>query len=364
LAGFTLSHLQGYDDGKFRTIGVNYALPFVSWTNVEPIQGKYDWYSLDYLYRPAEMNRMGYTLNGHCMIFFLDEWWNLPQYVRSMNFQQLKEAIQKHVQTLVTHYKGIITYWTINEPTFSYSDFFKLSQAQWIEVVSTAVQSVRKSDPEAKIMINVVPADHPEIGYSPHDILDALIGQGVEFDVIGIELYPRPEFGIVPDVNGYPSIEWASTMLDSFARFGKPIILSEVAVTNVPSPEAQANWLRAFYTMAFEKPFVVGITWYFVDDDPYLPGAGLFPDVDSPPRPVYEALADVIRERTSQGTTKTDSEGRVKIEGYAGDYLIEVGIGARKLRSCYISQKEKKARLNVPSHSFLTAGPPTGPIVM
>lgn len=62
---------------------------------------------------------------------------------------------------------------------------------------------------------------------------------------------------------------------------------------------------------------IVGLDWSVSNGS----NVSLF---DSPPRPVYQALADVIRERKSQGTTKIDSEGMVRIEGYAEDHLIEV----------------------------------------
>lgn len=310
-----------------RTAGANYALPFVSWAGTEAIDGLYNWNDIEHCYRPHEMQQLGYTLNGHCMIFFYDQSWNLPQYVKSMDFEQLKQAISKHVFTLVAHYRGVMTYWDINEPTFSYSDFFKLSQAQWIEIVDTAAKAVRKADPNAKIMVNVPPVDDPAIRYSPHAILDALVNSGVDFDVIGVELYPF--FAKILDPNGYPSIEWASAMLDSYARFGKRVILSEVGVKDVPSQEAQAEWLRTFYAMAFEKQFVLGITWYFVDDDPFLPGGGLFPSIDLPPRPIYDALTQVIQERTTKGVAETNSEGSVKIEGFAGNYLIQANDGLR-----------------------------------
>jgi len=69
------------------------------------------------------------------------------------------------------------------------------------------------------------------------------------------------------------------------------------------------------------------VTWYFVDDDPFLPGAGLFPTTDSSPRPIYDAMADVIRERTTRGVTHTNTSGVARIDGYAGDYLIKVSDG-------------------------------------
>jgi GH35 family endo-1,4-beta-xylanase len=313
---------------RLKSVGVNYALPFMTWAITEPTNGSYDWNTADYLYRPREMQQLGYTLNGHCMVWFEPHSpWNLPSYVRSMSFKELKQAISRHIFTLVDHYRGVMSYWTVNEPTFSYSDFFALTRTQWVEIISTAIEAVHKADPAAKVMVNVIPADHQEIGYSPHSILDALASQGVGFDVIGLELYSMPGFKYVPDANGYPSVTWASSMLDSYARYGRPVILSEVGVTETPSPDAQAEWLRAFYSMAFDKTYVHGVTWYFVDDDPFLPGAGLFPTTDSSPRPIYDAMADVIRERTTRGVTHTNTSGVARIDGYAGDYLIKVSDG-------------------------------------
>ncbi len=329
---------------ELRAIGLNYALPYTTWANSEPTEGSYNWRTIDGNYRPAEMKQLGYTLNGHGTIFFNEKPYDFPVYARTWDFEKLKQATAKHVFDLVDHYKGIITYWTLNEPTFSYTDVFKLSKSQWVEITDVVAQSVRKADPKAKIMVNLVPRDHRGIGYSPYGFLETLTSQGIEFDVIGIELYPPPAFGSVPDGNGYPSIVPASAMLDSFARFGKPIILSEIGVPDKPSPEAQSEWLGAFYAMAYEKPFVVGITWYFVEDDSeggLGSGAGLFPDRSSSPRPVYQALANVIKERTTRGTAKTNSEGMAIIEGYAGDYLLEVSDGTRKASfSIHITERK------------------------
>ena len=321
-----------YSDLK--TVGVNYALPFVSWVNVEPEKGKYTWDTIDYMYRPAEMHQLGYTLNGHCMIWFYDASWNLPSYVSSMNFDELKQAIYKHVYDSVTHYKGLITYWTINEPLF-YSMAIQLSEEQWVEVIRTTTQAVHAADPNSKVMVNLPPVEQTTINYYPHQLLETLASQEVAYDIIGLEIYADPRIGNQVDEIAYTDIQWASSVLDSYARFGKPVMVSETCVPDKPTLEAQAEWLRKFYAMAFEKPFVVGITWYFIDDDhtqdvPAFFGCGLFPDFDSEPRPIYQALADVIQERTTEGTAKTDADGRVRIVGYAGDYLIEADDGIRK----------------------------------
>jgi len=306
-------------------IGVNDALPYVSWQMTEPQPGTFTFENPDGAYQPTAMRALGYTLNGHCVIHFLNESFNLPAYVRAMPFGQLKTAVSAHVAAVAEHYRGTLQYWTISEPTWPDADPFHLSTAQWVEIVRAASEAIRAADPTAKIMVVVVPLDLPDVGYSATGILDALVKAKVEFDAIGIEVYP---FFFATDSNGYPAIPAVSARLDTFARFGKPVFISEMGVTDTPSPQAQAAWLRAIYAMAFEKPYLAGLLWYFVVDDPFLPGGGLFPDGVSPARPVYQAMADVIAQRTTAASARTDSQGSVQIEGYAGEYRVEVGEGA------------------------------------
>jgi len=335
-------------------IGVNYALPYVSWHMTEPEPGTFTFEHPDRAYQPTAMRALGYTLNGHCVIHFLDESFNLPAYVRAMSFQQLKAAVSAHVSAVVGRYRGTLQYYTISEPSWPDADPFHLSSAQWVEIVRTASQAIRAADPTAKIMVVVVPLDLPNVGYSATGILDALVKAKVEFDAIGIEVYP---FFFEKDRNGYPAIPAVSSRLNDFARFRKPVFISEMGVPDKPSPQAQADWLRSLYAMAFEKPFVAGLAWYFVVDDPFLPGTGLFPDASSPARPVYQAVADVIGQRTTAAATSADRQGTVRIEGYAGDYLMEVGEGAARASvSVHVAEGRDVSVVAIVTGGMITVG--------
>jgi len=335
-------------------VGVNDALPYVSWQMTEPQPGTFTFENPDGVYQPTAMRGLGYTLNGHCVIHFLDESFNLPAYVRAMSFEQLKAAVSAHVSAVAEHYRGTLQYWTISEPTWPDADPFHLSTAQWVDIVRTAGEAIRAADPAAKIMVVVVPLDLPDVGYSATGILDALVRAKVRFDAIGVEVYP---FFFEKDRNGYPAIPAVSSRLDDFARFGKPVFISEMGVTDKPSPQAQADWLRAIYAMTFEKPYLAGVLWYFVVDDPFLPGGGLFPDGASPARPAYQAMADVIAQRTSAAATKTDRQGVVQIEGYAGDYQVEVGEGAVKAGvTVHVTEGRDLSVVGVVDGSTVTVG--------
>ena len=113
---------------------------------------------------------------------------------------------------------------------------------------------------------------------------------------------------------------------------------------------------RAVYAMAFEKPFVAGITWYIVLDDPWLAGAGLIPGPEWPPRLVYQAIGEVIEERTTTGTVGIDSAGIATIEGYAGDYRLEINDGTRTtVRHVHITEEEDDSVLLQPMPAATSA---------
>jgi len=141
------------------------------------------------------------------------------------------------------------------------------------------------------------------------------------------------------------------------ASAGSPGAAPRRWMTDKPSPQAQADWLRAIYAMAFEKPYLAGVLWYFVVDDPFLPGGGLFPDGASPARPAYQAMADAIAQRTSAAATKTDRQGVVQIEGYAGDYQVEVGEGTAKAGvTVYVTEGRDVSVVGVVDGSTVTVG--------
>jgi GH35 family endo-1,4-beta-xylanase len=307
-----------YED--LEAIGVNYALPFLVWRNTEPNPGQYDWNVTEYLYYVNELDSRGFVLNAHCFIWLHDAWYNLPAYVRGVDFEEFVSRAYTHTRDIVTYYKDGIDMWTINEPTFPYANMLNFTEDQWVELVRTVVQTIREVDLDAQVMVNVWPSNDPAQDYYPITFLQRLLDEGVDFDVVGVELYP---FGVPLDGNGYPDVGWTSSRLDAFSVISKPIVLSEVGVPYTPSVEAQSQWLRSLYTLAFNKPYMRGVTWYFAADDPFLPGAGLMND-DFTPRPIYYTLEDLIASWTTAEMVTTNVSGTAMITGYGGEYCASV----------------------------------------
>jgi hypothetical protein len=149
--------------------------------------------------------------------------------------------------------------------------------------------------------------------------------------------------------NGYPDINACSEKIHTFDRFDKPVIITEIAIPDTPSQQAQANWLKSFYSMAFQIPSVKSICYYYTVDDGGLT-SGLYPDANSPPRLIYYALGDTIKNMTSAGFVTTGTSGIATIEGYAGDYQLLVNTGDKTANfTVYINEGEaKNMSLNMP----------------
>jgi hypothetical protein len=304
---------------SLRDIGVNFALPYFAWYVTEPNPRQYEWQwnGLEYSYHINELNTYGFVLDATSFIFLMDAWYNMPEYMRGIGYQEFYNRAYTHTFDIVTHYKDIIDMWTINEPT--YQNMYNFTEDQMVELIGMLTQTIYQVDPDAQIMINMVPADDPGINYYPIAFLQRLVNEGIGFDIVGMELYPdlAPQL----DSNGYPDLAWTSARLDAFSGIGKPVLLSEIGIPQTHTIEAQSQWIRDVYTLAFNKPYVLGVVWLFVIDDPFLPGAGLMND-DYTPRPAFYTLKNLIAAWTSTGSTRADIVGAAEISGYAGDYQV------------------------------------------
>jgi hypothetical protein len=314
--------------------GINYAEIVVTWNFTE---GAFTvlWNTVTFL-RDQE-----FTMSGHCLVWMVGDYpgipsadpWNLPTRIKTLTYDELKKQLYDHVIETVNTYKPFITYWGINEPFWPYADPFHLNSKQWMEIVNISVQAIHEADPEGKIYMNNILGDVLPWNYYPLKQMKLLADKGIEFDVIGLELYGAGRTPIASDSNGNPVIASVSKRLDQFAELGKPIILTEVDVTSEPNEKVQAEWLRDAYTMAFAKPYVMGVAWAFLFDDPWLPKAGLFDCLEwGPyntclrfrPKQAYYALKDLTSSWQTEGGGTTDTEGRLRFRGFAGNYSITV----------------------------------------
>ncbi len=262
--------------------------------------------------------QLGVELKGHPLIYFIPP--NLPPRLRGKAFDAVAQAMRTRVARDVARFKGRVKVWdVINEPNFSNSPF---NEQQVTELARGAMDLVRENDPAAVRVVNVnwpsgeyvaVPALR-RIATASADgrvkttrqFVRSMMAAGVDFEVIGIEMY-------------YPGLDMLelSRLLDRWAKLGKPIHITEIAVASAPgvdrksqhfqnpdfiaalgewhepwSERVQADWAEQLYTLAYAKPSIHALVWTHLVDS-FWPYGGLL-DRDLEAKESYRRLEKLL----------------------------------------------------------------------
>jgi GH35 family endo-1,4-beta-xylanase len=119
---------------------------------------------------------------------------------------------------------------------------------------------------------------------------------------------------------------------ERFASPGKNIAITEYDPPSVPrdrpelhrlrlTPEEQAAWSINFFTLAFSKPYITGISrWAMSDRQSQQMDSGIL-FADGKPKPEYHSLRELIKEKwTTRWTGPLGPDGNASFRGFFGTY--------------------------------------------
>lgn len=127
-------------------------------------------------------------------------------------------------------------------------------------------------------------------------------------------------------------------VLDTYARFGKPLHITEVTIPTVPNTaegqQAQAAVARNLYRLWFSHPGVRSIVWWNVadgtatpDEDKWLGG---FLGKTLQPKPSYHTLDRLINQEWKTVLTMQPKEtGPIRFRGFYGEYVVRIRQGKK-----------------------------------
>jgi len=319
--------------------------------------------------------QQGMTVRGHPMM------WHecLPMFVdREPDVQRIDQYILEHVRMLARDYPQVDQWDLYNEtPGIRFKPPHNGAR-RWVEamggpgpVTQSIVDAVRKVQPKGFLMLNHFRHDDPEY----HEQIAYCLENGVRFDAIGIQTHMHKRSSVL---SGKQTWE----MLEDYAKYGKPIHLSEVSVLSSepfkdwrevrdmearilaarkarqdlpfrPSTpegeERQARTVREFYTLAFSHPAVEAIVWWSVTDHRAWRGsaAGLV-DGKMNPKPAYRVLDQLLnREWRTSTEVATDEHGRIAFRGFHGAYTVRVSHNGREIRGSFHLDRGTPSRVRV-----------------
>lgn len=311
-------------------------LPF-HWQGFEPVRGQPD---TDRLLRTARWFReRGVALKGHPLV-----WHTLaPTWLAELPETEVEEALRGRIRREVTDFRGLISTWdAINEtvimPVFSNEEtpngITRLCRANGrIATVRLAFEEARRADPSVTLVLNDF-----DMSSAYECLIEGVLEAGIVVDAIGLQSH-MPQ--------GYWGEEKTLGVLDRFARYGLPLHLTEttllsgdlmpehiVDLNDYQAPhwpstpegeERQADEIVRHYRTLLSHPSVRAVNyWGITDLGSWLGAPAGLVRADGSPKPAYDALSRLVKDEwwLSPTTLRTDSDGRVAVRGWAGEYAV------------------------------------------
>ena len=312
-------------------------LPFY-WRDFEPQPGQPDTARL--LRAARWFVDHGATVKGHPLV-----WHTLaPRWLLDLPAVEVEAAVRARIAREVTGFTGVIGIWdAINEavimPIFEKETNAITPLAQRlgrVEMVRLAFDTARAANPDATLILNDF-----DMSAAYEDLIEACLEAGVPIGGIGLQSHMH---------QGYWGEARTLSVLERFSRFGLPLHMSETTLLSgalmppeivdlndyqVPAwpstpegEERQADEITRHYTTLVRHPAVRSITyWGLTDDGSWLRAPSGLVRADGTLKLAYHALRRQIKGEwwLSPTTIVADGEGRIVVEGFAGDYVVHVG---------------------------------------
>lgn len=257
-------------------------------------------------------------VRGHVMVW--PSWkWDPAAETFKTDPPALRKHIADHIKDIGGTMKGQLADWDVlNEPHTNH-DFMEVlgddAMVEWFKLA-------RQADPTAKLFVNdfdIVEEDLPHQD-AYEKTIRFLLDKGAPIDGIGLQghWFYRP---VAPD----RMLE----ILDRFARFGKPLQITEFDVPE-RTDKARPEYTRYLLTLLFSHPAVESIvSWGFWEGAHWYPHAAYF-NKDWTLRPNGQVFTDLVHKAWwTNAAGASDARGTYQTRGFLGDYEITVTHGGK-----------------------------------
>ncbi len=287
-----------------------------------------------------------------------------PKWLNDLSVPEIKRELERRYQEISERYADKIpTIEVTNELLWESKYVAVPSIYEENDYLDFAFALAKKYFPQNQLAINEAPFVWRENARTTdhyYAYTEAAIRRGVRIDAIGMQyhLFCKQD-EIYQATRKYLSPEWLYRHMDLYARFGKPLQVTEITIpafSNDPENEAvQAELIEWLYSIWFSHPSMEQIIyWNLVDGYAYVNDpekikdsqgdmtigenvyyGGLF-RFDMTPKPAFFAIQNLIKKKWHTDTSLvTDTEGRAKMRGFYGTYAFTVetenGIETREI---------------------------------
>jgi hypothetical protein len=251
-------------------------------------------------------------VRGGALLSFAER--NVPDwlYIWEHDFDTIRDLAFEHVRRIINRYGQYVQTWEVIAGIHA-NNCFTFNFEQLMELTRMAAAVTKQLSPRSTAIVGIVAPWGEYYARNQRTIppllyADMASQSGIAFDAFGLQLL----FGPAVDGMFVRDLFQISSMIDQFAKFGKPMHITAVqapsgdgprpdasSTTSVPlgggfwrepwNERIQAEWLRKFVEIALSKPFVESVSWNVLVDGAAspIPSGGLL-RTDMQPKPAYE----------------------------------------------------------------------------
>jgi endo-1,4-beta-xylanase len=266
----------------------------MKWDTTEPSRNSFNFGPGDQIVNFAKTRNM--RVRGHNLVWHSQ----LAGWVTGLPTNQVQAAMENHITTEVTHYKGQLYAWDVvnepfNEDGTLRSDVF--TQAMGNGYIADALRTARAADPAAKLYLNDFNIEGPGAkANGMFNLAQSLLQQGVPLDGIGFESH---------FIEGQNPAGMQANM-QRFAALGLDVAVTELddriqLPDNAQKMAQQATDFSNTVKACLGVTRCVGVTqWGIGDADSWIPGffsgfgdATMF-DMNYQPKPSYNSTLTAL----------------------------------------------------------------------
>ncbi|AYY14900.1 endo-1,4-beta-xylanase [Actinobacteria bacterium YIM 96077] len=292
----------------------------MKWESLQPSQGQFNWSDADEIVDFAQSN--GQSVHGHTLVWHSQT----PNWVQNLQGQDLQDAMENHINTVMGRYAGDVESWdVVNEPI---GDDANLRNSFWMQelgedYIAEAFQIARSADPNAKLYINDYNIDGINAKSDAYyDLVSDLLDQGVPIDGIGFQ--GHRVLGDVPS-----SLE---DNIRRFAQLGLEVQLTEIDIRiDTPASDSELEQQRDNYeemvNACVSVNGCVGVTtWGITDRHSWVPdqfdgqGAALPFDENYNKKPAYYGILEALGGEGDPGNGNGNGDTACEVNYSANDW--------------------------------------------
>ncbi|KAJ0980368.1 hypothetical protein J5N97_008623 [Dioscorea zingiberensis] len=291
----------------------------LKWYWTESQQGNLNYNDADELLDLCSKN--GIQVRGHCIF------WEVPSavqsWVQNLNKNDLMNAVQNRLNSLLTRYKGKFRHYDVNNEML-HGSFYQDRLGK--DIRAFMFKTAHQLDPSPILFVNDYHVeDGADIRATPEKYINHIIGlqeQGAPVGGIGVQGHIDNPVGPV-----------VCAALDKLGTLGLPIWFTELDVSS-SNEFVRADDLEVMLREAYAHPAVGGVMlWGFWEL--FMRNNGHLVDAEGEVNEAGKRFLALKHEWLSHARGPIDDQGEFKFRGFPGTYTIEVDTMTKKFTKTF-----------------------------